>query len=197
MSDSDLVRTAHEIKAHAQRSLEQENAAMRANEIRWRMNSSKQIASLSPPMQMKVKGILQHLSQKHWQPVVVHGRRTHAEQLKKVHQGYSSIINSLHVEGAKQQKAGFGHEPIHTTAQAMVAQYGPYIIRGEAADIVDARWGWLGPCRNLHHAFWNDLGAAARQAGLVWGGLWRSKRDVAHVEMQKYETTQDMRFIRA
>ena len=51
-----------------------------------------------------------------------------------------------------------------------------------AADIVDRRYGWGGPAKNLGFKFWKDLGAAARAEGLTWGGDWRSFKDVAHVQ---------------
>ena len=57
-------------------------------------------------------------------------------------------------------------------------------LTGRAADIIDRRYGWNGPASNLNYAFWNDLGKAAVKQGLVWGGNWKSFKDVAHVEMK-------------
>lgn len=47
---------------------------------------------------------------------------------------------------------------------------------GLAVDIVDATCGHAAPA-----AFWNALGVAARDEGLVWGGDWKM-RDLPHVQ---------------
>lgn len=65
--------------------------------------------------------------------------------------------------------------------------------KGEAADIVDARFLWTGPAANLEFEFWSDLGATAKAYGLRWGGDWAKFRDVAHVEMTRSEFLQDTR----
>ena len=58
------------------------------------------------------------------------------------------------------------------------------VVQLYAADIVDERWGWEGPAKDLNHQFWNDLGRFAKAAGLEWGGDWKKPRkDVAHVQM--------------
>ncbi len=54
-----------------------------------------------------------------------------------------------------------------------------YHLYGNAADIIDRRWGWKIP---QSHRFWRDLGRAAAAEGLTWGGNWRSFKDVAHVQ---------------
>lgn len=36
--------------------------------------------------------------------------------------------------------------------------------------------------------FWHELGGAAQQRGLTWGGLWRKFPDPAHVEMPNWRT---------
>lgn len=190
MSLSDLSKSAKEIQSKA---INQLNGSMKANEKHWTKNSSAQLSSLSPKMQNYVKVILKHLSTKGWHPVVVHGKRTAKEQAEKVKSGASKTTHSLHVLGEHQNKGGHGKERTYTSAQKMVSQHGPYIIKGEAADIVDARWGWEGPCKDLNHPFWNDLGSIAKHLGLVWGGDWKGFRDVAHVELQRYEIAQDSR----
>lgn len=63
---------------------------------------------------------------------------------------------------------------------------GVEVVHGCAADIIDRRWGWDGPCANKNHRFWRDLGAVAKNNGLEWGGDWK-KRDVAHVQMKIIE----------
>lgn len=55
-------------------------------------------------------------------------------------------------------------------------------LTGNAADIVDERWGWDGPAKDPDHAFWRDLGRAAAAEGLTWGGSWKRFKDVAHVQ---------------
>jgi hypothetical protein len=57
-----------------------------------------------------------------------------------------------------------------------------YHLEGLAADIVDRRWKWGGPAADTNHPFWNDLGRAAAAEGLVWGGNFKSFKDVAHVQ---------------
>lgn len=152
--------------------------------------SEREYQKLSPAMQTRVATVLRSLQERHWQPMIYHGSRTKEEQAKKVADGHSQTMHSLHVHGEKQNKSRFAKA--YTGAAFYISQHGPYTITGEAADIVDIRWLWVGPCSNLEHPFWKDLGAAAKRAGLVWGGLW-SIRDVAHVELQKYTTTADAR----
>jgi len=53
---------------------------------------------------------------------------------------------------------------------------------GIAADVIDRRYAWGGPAANTNFQFWRDLGAAAKSEGLVWGGDWKSFKDVAHIE---------------
>lgn len=50
---------------------------------------------------------------------------------------------------------------------------------GLAVDIISASKGW-----DATAAFWNALGAAARDEGLAWGGDWRRK-DLPHVQWGK------------
>lgn len=48
---------------------------------------------------------------------------------------------------------------------------------GLAADIISKSMGWEAP-----EAFWNALGAAARDEGLAWGGDWPQFKDRPHVQ---------------
>ncbi len=57
------------------------------------------------------------------------------------------------------------------------------MVEGNAADIVDQRYGWSGPAVNAGFQFWKDLGEVARKHGCRWGGDWKSFRDVAHIEL--------------
>jgi hypothetical protein len=188
---STLFQVAKAIQSKAEQQL---TTSMKNNEKYWTANSEGQIATLSPDMQRIVRSILKYLTGKGWHPVVVHGARSPAQQAKKVRDGVSKTTHSLHVPGEHQNKQGRGKERMLTTLQAIVSQHGPYTIKGEAADIVDARWGWEGPCHDQGHAFWNDLGCIAKSLKLVWGGDWQgASRDVAHVELQRYEVGQDTR----
>jgi hypothetical protein len=50
-----------------------------------------------------------------------------------------------------------------------------------AADIVDARYGWRPEA--AASGFWKALGEEAKNQGLYWGGDWPSFRDFAHVQL--------------
>jgi len=121
---------------------------------------------------------MKHLEKKGWVPVVFHGKRTKEQQQEKVKSGASKTMNSFHVGGSHIEnfKNGFA-----------------FNTRGEAADIVDARFLWSGPCKDLDHQFWKDLGSYAKSQGLEWGGDWKSFKDVAHVELRRIEISQVMR----
>ncbi len=58
-----------------------------------------------------------------------------------------------------------------------------YVIHGNAADIVDERYGWGGPAADTNFQFWKDLGVIAKEHGCTWGGDWKNFVDVAHIEM--------------
>lgn len=47
---------------------------------------------------------------------------------------------------------------------------------GLAADIISRSMGWNAPSK-----FWNALGAASKDEGLIWGGTWKSP-DRPHVQ---------------
>jgi hypothetical protein len=48
---------------------------------------------------------------------------------------------------------------------------------GLAADIISKSKRWGAP-----PAFWNDLGALAKQHRLTWGGAWKSPHDTPHLQ---------------
>ncbi|MCP1831702.1 hypothetical protein J2R76_000130 [Bradyrhizobium sp. USDA 4532] len=185
MSLSSLIEIAKSIEAKAKH-------AEAINHAQLLKRSEREYRKLSVEMQQRVVVVLRYLHGKNWQPIIFHGSRTKEEQAKKVASGHSWTMHSLHVHGEQQRKSQGAKA--YTGAAYMLGQHGAYIINGEAADIVDIRWLWEGPCHNLNHPFWNDLGVAAKMAGLVWGGLWSGKsRDVAHVELQKYKAISDTR----
>jgi hypothetical protein len=50
---------------------------------------------------------------------------------------------------------------------------------GEAADVIDLRWGWS---RGKQDPFFLDLRDSALSRGLEWGGFW-TNQDVAHIQI--------------
>ncbi len=115
------------------------------------------LSHVTPYLQTRVLKIFVILESKGWQPIVAEGVRTLKEQQKKIDQGVSQLKNP------KRSR--------HTT--------------GDAVDIVDKRYGWEGPMSNLNHQFWKDLGKAAVEQGLEWGGNWKTFKDVAHVQVPR------------
>jgi hypothetical protein len=128
--------------------------------------------SLHPVFAMQVKRLLADLHAKGWQPVLVYGTRTEQQQADLYKKGYGAKF-SWHVAS---------HEKRIPSADGMAYE----TVRGCAADIIDRRWGWGGPCLCKDHQFWKDLGSTAKKHGLEWGGDWK-KRDVAHVQMKIIE----------
>jgi peptidoglycan L-alanyl-D-glutamate endopeptidase CwlK len=145
---------------------------------RLKKRSGQEIDSLSPGFQKHVKTVLLHLEGKGWIPVVYHGERTKEEQAEIVKAGHSKTMKSFHVEDTalNQGKNGLYWQ-----------------VKGEAADIVDARFLWEGPAADLDFQFWADLGAFAKSLGLEWGGDWEKFKDVAHIEKRRIEVSQDSR----
>lgn len=119
--------------------------------------------------------ILADLRNQGWQPKIVYVKRTEAEQAEKVKQGYSRTMHSWHLE---------------STIGVLPTVHGGFdIVRGNAADVVDARYGWGGQAARLDFPFWKALGATAKKYGCTWGGEWKSFKDVAHVQMLYIEET--------
>ena len=144
---------------------------------RLEARSTVERGSLSTEFQRRVDAVLEELRAKRWMPVIFHGRRTEKQQQEKVAAGVSPTLKSWHVASTRKS----------------VQTNGIYWdVRGEAADIVDARYLWSGPAADLDYSFWKDLGTAAKRQGLEWGGDWK-KRDVAHVQLIVRSTSQDAR----
>jgi hypothetical protein len=127
--------------------------------------------SLHPVFRTSVENVLDRLEEKGWKPVVVYGKRTEAQQAELIAEGVGGK-KSWHVPSTQ------GLLPRGNRAVD--------VIRGAAADVIDRRWAWNGPCANKDHQFWKDLGAIAKETGLEWGGDWK-KRDVAHIQMKLVE----------
>jgi peptidoglycan L-alanyl-D-glutamate endopeptidase CwlK len=149
---------------------------------RLKQRSKNELESLSPGFRRKIETILAHLEGKGWTPVVFHGERTKEEQAKIVKAGHSKTMQSFHVRDTSLNR---GRNGLY------------WQVKGEAADIVDARFLWSGPASDLDFQFWKDLGAIAKSLGLKWGGDWKNFKDVAHVEDTHFEISQDSRGLRA
>jgi len=114
---------------------------------------------LDPIFQSDLAEVLQDLRERGYPDVMVaEGYRTQAEQRLKVIQGYSP--------------AG---------SETYVSRYPGRHMSGRAADVILRRYGWGTP-GGKGNPFWRDLGSAAENHGLIWGGRWRN-RDVAHIEL--------------
>jgi len=104
----------------------------------------------------KVSQILQKLTEKGWKPRVAEGLRTIEQQQEKIDLNRSSL-----------------KDPNNSKH-----------VQGLAVDIIDSRYGWSGKASDLNFQFWQDLGEAAQEVGCIWGGNWKSFKDVAHVQME-------------
>jgi hypothetical protein len=137
---------------------------------------------LHPVFREKVKLILVDLRKLGWQPQMIFARRTEEQQRDAIRRGASHTMLSWHVE--------------HTIGLMPSGAY-LQVVRGNAVDIVDRRYGWEHEAKSKDFRFWKDLGAAAHNHGCQWGGDWkpikrrgkdgklhiRDQRDVAHVQM--------------
>jgi D-alanyl-D-alanine carboxypeptidase len=124
-----------------------------------------ELTSLHPFFRAKVNFVLLSLKHNHWQPFVYQGKTRTPQQAQENVQKRTGINKSWH-------------------RPDVVGLLGSnQVVQLYAADIVDERWGWEGPAKDLNHQFWNDLGRFAKAAGLEWGGDWKKPRDVAHVQM--------------
>jgi peptidoglycan L-alanyl-D-glutamate endopeptidase CwlK len=147
---------------------------------RLKKRSAACLATLSPEFRRRVLSVMSNLEKGGAVPVVYWGKRTLKQQQEIVKEGHSPSTKSWHVET-------YHRNEYHNGTWS--------VVHGEAADIVDARYLWKGPCANLNHPFWTALGRCAKAEGLEWGGDWKPpiKRDVAHVQMKTREFIQDTR----
>lgn len=149
-----------EMSGMSEISPEEESSVDNSPEIAYSPQvDTRNLGGLNPMLIDKVNVILSKLTQKGWRPRVASGLRSVEEQQEKIDQGRSSLKNP--------------RDSKH--------------VQGRAVDIIDSRYGWNGPASDLDFQFWNDLGEAAREVGLVWGGDWKSFKDVAHVEMPGHQ----------
>lgn len=126
------------------------------------------LSRLHPVFRFRVQQVLADLQALGWQPVVASAIRSSAEQTEKVKKGYSKTMHSWHVPS--------------TMAMLRADKSSFNVVNGNAADIVDKRYGWDGPASKKDFQFWKDLGRTAKKHGCEWGGDWKM-RDVAHIQM--------------
>ena len=127
------------------------------------MLQARALESMHPAFRARVTSVLNHLINKGWQPFVFQGKtRTRAQAARNAKAG-TGIVMSWH------------RPEVH-------GRFRDQIVELYAADIVDERWGWEGPAKDLSHPFWKDLGEYAKAEALEWGGDWE-REDVAHVQM--------------
>lgn len=103
---------------------------------------------LHPVFRHKVELILVDLQKAGWKPKIVFARRTEEQQRDAIRRGASHTMLSWHVEHT------IGLLPAGARLQ---------VVRGNAVDIVDSRYGWDGKASSKEFAFWKDLGASAHR----------------------------------
>src|SRR5262245_51782364 len=127
------------------------------------------IATAHPAFASALRKILGELQALGWEPRIAELRRTPRQQAVKVRQGYSKTKKSWHVD---------------STIGLLPAGGGQMqVVQGNAADIVDNRYGWSGLGANPGFQFWEDLGRIAKEHGCEWGGDWKKFKDAAHIQM--------------
>ena len=124
-----------------------------------------ELLSLHPAYSRLVRSVIDHLNNKGWQAFLFQGKTRTPQQ---------AGANVKKKTGIKLS----WHRP------DVIGVYGNQVVQVYAADIVDERWGWEGPTKNLHHQFWKDLSNFAKAEGLEWGGDFKQRPDPAHVQMR-------------
>jgi hypothetical protein len=149
---------------------------------------------LHPAFRYRVEHILHDLVAIGWKPKIVFARRTEEQQRDAIKRGASPTMLSWHVEQT------IGLLPAGARLQ---------VVRGNAVDIVDERYGWEGKAKDQKFKFWTDLGEAAHKHDCQWGGDWKPRRvkqkdgtyrsvggpDVAHVQMFFIEEREQDSFV--
>ena len=121
---------------------------------------------LDPKLKDRLGKVVDSLREDGWNPRVAEGHRTPEEQAQKIKDGFAPRGSDV---------PGSPNASNHMTNP------------GQAADVIDRRWGWKTP-GGKSHAFWGALGRAAGKHGLVWGGNFDLDGfhgpggDIAHVE---------------
>jgi peptidoglycan L-alanyl-D-glutamate endopeptidase CwlK len=91
---------------------------------------------------------------------------------------YATVAETLRTDARQQYLFGFGRDyddgrGIVTYSETALDTWHHY---GLAADIIHKEKGWEAPMQ-----WWQQLGAAAKAQGLVWGGDW-TFRDYPHIQ---------------
>lgn len=133
-----------------------------ADKLKWsgdsaRWTQEKKLESLNPNFRIKVRGVIDALRQRGFQPKIFYGWRSVAVQQELVKKGRSKVKFSFH------------------NAQKPDGTPNAY-----AADVIDKRWGWTQEAES--NGFWQALGEEAKKRSLVWGGDWTTFKDVAHIQ---------------
>lgn len=128
----------------------------------WSGDSSKwtlekKLASMNPAFRSKASQLLQRLKGQGFRPKVFFAWRSVDVQRELKRQGRTKVDFSFH-------NATIGTRP-----------------NAYAADIIDERYAWSSKPETK--VFWDALGKEAKALGLVWGGDWKSFRDLAHVQL--------------
>jgi hypothetical protein len=118
----------------------------------------KKLQSMHPDLAPKVRLVLAALKERGFQPKLFYGWRSVAVQAELAASGHSTVKFSFHNAQTKEGKPN-----------------------SYAADIIDARYAWSKKAQEA--GFWDALGEEARKQRLVWGGEWKTFRDVAHVQL--------------
>lgn len=118
----------------------------------------KSLDGLAPGFSARVQNMLANMIVDGWDPVIAESLRSDARQ---------------------RYLYGFGREyddgrGIVTHAMSGVHSWHRY---GLAVDVISKKSGW-----DASESFWQALGVAARNEGLVWGGDWTKIRDMPHVQ---------------
>lgn len=135
-----------------------DNSKWGGDSARW--TQEKKLQSLNPVFRDKVKGVVDALKSRGFQPKIFYGWRSVAVQQDLVKKGRSKVKFSFH------------------NAQKLDGTPNAY-----AADVIDKRWGWNATAETK--GFWKALGEEAKKRGLVWGGDWVTFKDVAHIQGRK------------
>jgi len=91
---------------------------------------------------------------------------------------YAEVSETLRTDARQRFLFGFGRDyddgrGIVTYSETALDTWHHY---GLAADVIHSRKGWEAP-----RQWWQELGAAVKAQGLVWGGDWRF-RDYPHIQ---------------
>jgi peptidoglycan L-alanyl-D-glutamate endopeptidase CwlK len=121
----------------------------------------KKLQSLKPELAHKLRPLLMGLRHRGFQPTVLSGWRPLAEQAHLYQQGATAQAFSLHNMQTPDGRP-----------------------QAQAAEIVDARYGWTDEAQA--RGFWAALGEEARKYAMYWGGDAADARrhDRARVQLQ-------------